>query len=254
MEEYLLRNKNMFDFTDYFARCKEAVTDEALFKVFRQDWTFYDMYEHATYDQALVYLEEIRKVPEVYNKIERFILNDNVGHPKLSHFKDLGLFFAPTTLRYVKVLADLVKHFGSLDGFNIVEVGGGYGGQARVIHEMFKVGSYTLVDHPDVVPLAQKYLNEFDIRLHGNKGPYDLFISNYAFTEISRGYQDAYRERFINNSSRGYITCNFYEWYETENMLTFSELINMVPGTQVHEEIPLTAKDNFILTWNLLPR
>jgi hypothetical protein len=250
MVEYLLKNKEMFDFTKYAARCKEVVNNDDLFTVFRRDHTFYDMYEHASYEQGLAYLEEIKKVPVVFEKIERFVANDLVGSPKLRMYEELGILTAPTTLRYVKVLADLVKHFGSLDDMNIVEVGGGYGGQCRIIHEMFKVKSYTLVDLPEAVSLAQRYLKEFDIVINASGGPYDLFISNYAFTEIMRGYQDIYTKHFIRKSSRGYITCNFYEWHDSDNMLNFSELVNIVPGTQVHEEIPLTAKDNFILTWN----
>ena len=241
-----------FDWKAYEMVCAATAEREDMFSDFRKEFTFCDMYEHVTYEEGLIYLEEIKKVPEVVNNIEKFLTNDTVGNPKKRMYEDLGKEIAPTTLRYIKVLADLYRLFGPLDDMNIVEVGGGYGGQCKIIHDMFRVKSYTLADLPYVVPLAQKFLKQFDIMIKGNKGPYDLFISNYAFTEISRGYQDIYTERFIKQSSRGYITCNFYEWYETEGMLDFGELTNLMPGGQVHEEIPLTAKDNFIYTWNLL--
>lgn len=243
-----------FDFNNYAMVCLATADRDDLFVDFRRQHTFYDMYEHASYEQGLVYLEEIRKVPEVFNNIDRFLKNDQVGQPRVYMYEDIDRSVAPTTLRYIKVLADLVTHFGSLDDMNIVEVGGGYGGQCRIIHEMFRVKSYTLVDLPEVIPLAQKYLKQFDIVISGNNGPYDLFISNYAFTEVIRAYQDVYVQNFVKRSLRGYVTCNFYPWNETDGMLTFGELVDMVPDSKVHEEKPLTAKDNFILTWNLLPR
>lgn len=240
----------MFDFSKYENACVAAANDDNAFRVFRREHIFYDMYEHVTYEQGLVYLELIRQRPSVYARLSSFVLNDKIGSPKLYQYDELGYRVAPTTLRYVKVLADLMTLFGSLDDMNIVEIGGGYGGQCRVLYDMFNIKSYTLVDLPGVVPLAQRYLREFNIHIKGNEGPYDLFISNYAFTEIERGFQDAYKELFIDKSARGYMTCNFYDWKGSSDMMTFGELTSLVPGVQVHEEIPLTAKDNFILTWN----
>lgn len=240
----------MFDFNHYHNICAATAADDGLFRNFRQEQTFYDMYEHVTYEHGLVYLEQINKTfPEVMQHIELFARNDNVGNPVRKYYEELGFHIAPTTLRYVKILADLVNQFGSLDGMNIVEVGGGYGGQCKIIHDMFTPKSYTLIDLPEAIRLAQRYLFEFGIVIDGKSGPYDLFISNYAFTEIERGYQDIYTENFIKKSERGYMTCNFYEWHEAGNM-TFSDIINLMPDSKVMEEIPLTANDNFIYIWD----
>lgn len=238
----------MFDFNHYSNICAATAASEDLFDNFRRETTFVDMYEHVTYDQGLVYLDEIRKVPAIFNNIDMFLYDDKVGNPVKHHYEALGMV-APTTLRYIKVLADLYRLFGGLDKMNIIEIGGGYGGQYKVINDMFSPASYTVIDLPYVVELAKKYLKKYGFNFNVSTGPYDLFISNYAFTEINRGYQDIYYENFIKKASKGYITCNFYEWSETENMMTFNELIRMVPGSKVYEEIPLTAKDNFILTW-----
>lgn len=238
----------MFDFNHYANVCAATAASDDLFDNFRRETTFVDMYEHVTYDQGLIYLDEIRKVPAIFNNIDMFFFDDNIGNPVKHHYEGLGQI-APTTIRYVKVLADLYRLFGNLDGMNIIEIGGGYGGQYKIIHDMFSPASYTVIDLPYVTELAKKYLKKYGFSFKVSEGNYDLFISNYAFTEIHRGYQDVYYENFVQKSSRGYLTCNFYEWYETEGMMNMSELIRMMPGSKVYEEKPLTAKDNFILTW-----
>jgi len=239
-----------FDFNHYHNICAATVASDDLFANFRREGVFFDMYEHVTFEEGLIYLQEIKKVPEVYNRIDLFASNDMIGNPRTSYYEEIGYDIAPTTLRFIKVLADLVSLFGSLDGMDIIEVGAGYGGQCKIIYDMFKPKSYTIVDLPYSRDLAKKFLKEFSIMLSPKLSDYDLFISNYAFTEIERKYQDVYYENGIKKSKRGYITCNFYEWYETEGMMNVSELLRMMPNSKVLEEIPLTAKDNFIYTWN----
>lgn len=240
----------MFDFGHYQKICLATSTIDGMFENFRNEVTFRDMYEHVTYEQGLVYIEEAKKsFPGVFEAIEFFACNDRIGNPAKQYYEEFGIEISPTTLRYVKVLADLISLFGSLDGMDIVEVGGGYGGQCRIIYEMFKPKSYTLIDLPEANAVTQRYLKEFGIFPKAQFEHYDLFISNYAFTEIARAYQDFYKEKFIDKSDRGYMTCNFYQM--PGDMMTFNDLLKLKDDFEVMEEIPQTAADNFIYTWNL---
>ena len=72
---------------------------------------------------------------------------------------------SPSTLRYIKVLSDLILYFGNLDNLRICEVGVGYGGQARIINSIFTPHSYDFVDLNAVLLLAQKYLSNY-LRFH----------------------------------------------------------------------------------------
>lgn len=237
----------MFDFSDYQKTC-EVIAESDLFYCFRSDQTFHDMYEHVTFEEGLKYIEQIKKTePAILSLLESFLTNDRIGAPTIYYYEEFDFRISPTTLRYVKVLVDLVHEFGSLDGMDIVEVGGGYGGQCKIIHDMFKPKSYTLIDLPEAIKLAERYLKEFGIRPQGQFERYDLFISNYAFTEIPRAYQDLYKEKFIDKSDRGYITCNFYQ--VPGDMMTFNEILKMKDNFKVLEEIPQTAKDNFLYLW-----
>jgi hypothetical protein len=238
----------MFDFGHYQNLCLAFASDDKLFANFRNEKIFRDMYEHVTYEQGLVYIDEAKKsFREVFEHIE-LLANDRVGNPIKEYYEELGFEVAPTTLRYLKVLADLIKLFGSLDGMDIVEIGAGYGGQCRMIHQMFTPKSYTIIDIPEAAKLIERYLREFAVYPKAQFKHYDLFISNYAFTEVSRVYQDMYKEKFIDKSDRGYITCNFYT--PPSDMLTFNDILKLKDNYQVFDEIPKTAPDNFIYVWH----
>ena len=242
----------MDNFGHYQNLCIATVSEDKLFKDFRSEATFRKMYEHVTYEQGLTYITEAKKsFRDIFEAIEFLACNDRIGNPIRYYYEEFGFNIAPTTLRYIKVLADLIKLFGSLNDMDIVEVGGGYGGQCRIIHEIFKPKSYTIIDLPEAIALTERYLREFAIYPKAQFEHYDLFISNYAFTEIARDYQDLYIDKFINKSDRGYMTCNFYHVSEAADMLTFNEILKLKDTFEVLEEKPLTAKDNFIYTWNL---
>ena len=71
--------------------------------------------------------------------------------------------FSPNTLRYMVVLGELNKCFGSLHNKNIVEVGSAYGGQCLIISKEHKFKSYTLVYIPDSIELSEKYFSNFSV-------------------------------------------------------------------------------------------
>src|SRR5439155_19874851 len=110
---------------------------------------------------------------------------------------------SPTTWRYIKVMSDLEKLFGSLDGWHVAEIGVGYGGQCKILNDLYAVGSYTFYDLEPVMQLAAKYveaarspvverLRLADFRQLGAGEPatYDLVISNWALSECVRDVQE----------------------------------------------------------------
>jgi len=176
--------------------------------------------EHLDPGQGNYYLECVRKSnPRLIMELEKFSINDTLGKPKdiisLKHNDGRQILITPSTIRYVKVLADLLFEFGSLDGMKIVEIGGGYGGQALIISQECSFGSYCLVDLEDPVNLAKKYLSHFKIENIGTCTPdtlpdmdFDIVISNYAFSEVAKSTQDLYIDKILSRCARGYITWN----------------------------------------------
>jgi len=241
----------------YTDLCLQALKDPEVFKTFKSNTAFTYMLEHVTYDQGLGYLSEIKRTqPKLINHMDCFATNDSLGTPKMFWYEELNMDISPTTLRYVKVLADLISHFGNLDGLDIVEIGIGYGGQCKIINDYFVPKSYTLIDLPEVILLADKYLEchgitnaVFQTPNWTSEALYDLCISNYAFTEIGRPAQDFYVKNIIKRSAKGYITCNFLNQRMKEGVMTDEEIYRMTQHGEFHKEIPLTAPHNAIYIW-----
>jgi putative sugar O-methyltransferase len=205
----------------------------------------------------LGYLSEIKRLqPKLLKHIECFATNDSLGTPQMFWYDELNMEISPSTLRYVKVLADLVTHFGSLDDLDIVEIGIGYGGQCKIINDYFVPKSYTLIDLPEVLALAKKYLichgiENIVLRSHRSllHRDYDLCISNYCFTEISRQDQNFYAKNIIEHSAKGYMTCNYLDQRIKERAMTSKEIWVLKKDGFFVPEVPLTAPHNAIYLW-----
>jgi putative sugar O-methyltransferase len=219
--------------------------------------------EHVTPAQGAEYLDlALRRSPELASLLSRVAGNDSVGAPVRAEYGEHGAF-SPTTLRYFKVLADLVSLFGPLDGFEIAEIGGGYGGQAFVCAQAAPGASFTLVDLPETAALQQKYLERLgvanvraiaadELDSEGTPQRFDLTISNYAFSELTRPTQQMYLDRILRRSQRGYLTLNRHTPHAYRSFTT-PELLAALPGSRLlptAEEVFVDRKAQIqILAW-----
>lgn len=229
----------------YFDLCERAAVDDEVFKDFKRHPDCTAMLEHVSYETGLEYIEVIKKYFP-YLLTVKIDDNDSVGNPFVHDFGFIKT--SPSNFRYLKVVGDLVNLCGTLDGLDIVEIGGGYGGQCKIIYDCFKPKSYTIIDHPSVLKLTNRYLDEFDIYRKEKKGKYDLFISNYAFTEIDRKYQEEYKLKYIYNSKKGYITCNWFG-VRPDNGMKKEEIKELKTQGHFIPEMPLTGTNNCIYIW-----
>jgi len=211
METSLSDNKEYPNF------CDLAVKEDKIFKSFRRSQIFCSIVETLTYEQGLKYLKVIiSQTPELIDRFDDFRKNDLYGEPIIYDYGEYGKF-APTTLRYIKVLSDLKVLFGDLNNTKIIEIGGGYGGLCRIISDFFNIDSYIIVDLKPALNLAEKYLLKYEVKNVkyataddlSQEAKYDLVISNYAFSECRKPVQEFYFKKIVKNSSRGYITWNF---------------------------------------------
>jgi len=236
--------------------CLNAANDLSVFKNFRQNGIYRQILEHVDVEAGERYLEEILKTkPDLINEIDKIKENDLYGNPSLFKYKTVGEI-NPTTLRYTKVLADILNHVGNLHGLKIAEIGAGYGGQCRIITALNQPEEYTLVDIKPALLLAKRYLDGYTLSSVINyktmdelkKESYDLVISNYAFTELRRDIQDVYLDKIILNSKNGYIT---YNEITPEEFRSFKldELLKIIPNSKVMAEEPLTSEKNCIIFW-----
>ena len=239
----------------YPQACLTAANDYLAFNVFRRNEVYRFVLENVDEAMGARYLDEIAKDPEIVAAMEAFRDNDIWGAPLVFEYPKFGTF-SPQTLRYVRVLAELKALFGDLKGMDICEIGVGYGGQCRTINAFYEPATYRLVDIQPALALAQRYLGyyitpavlSFPTMNELAGADYDLVISNYAFTELSRELQDVYLRKVILRSRRGYITYNqltppHYRSYNRD------ELVEMIDGARVIPEVPLTWENNCVIVW-----
>lgn len=240
--------------------CLNAALSDKIFKNFKTSPIYREILEHVDLKFATEYIKEIKKYnPELLKGelIEKFKKNDKYGNPKLFEFDDLGKI-SGTTLRYINILSLIISMFDSLEGKNVCEIGVGYGGQMRIISEYFNLNSYTLVDMHQVLMLAQKFLDCYPIKTTINyktmhelsyDTKYDFVISNYAFSEITREFQEIYIEKVLKNSKSGIMVMNQVA-YETYNSYSKEELCQILPNNpRIIPEAPLTYENNYVIVW-----
>lgn len=239
----------------YPEACIQAANDYRAFNNFRRNPAYNQILEHVTQEQGAEYLRLLSREPTILAAMDRFKRNDDYGNPITFEYPGCGAV-SPTTLRYVKVLAELQSLFGTLENFDICEIGVGYGGQCRVINEYCKPRTYCLVDIRPALALSQRFLDSYILHsvvsyktaneLHPQE--YDLAVSNYAFTELPRPLQEVYLRKVILESRRGYMTYNEITPPEFRSYKA-DELVEMIPGARILPEQPLTHPKNCVIVW-----
>ncbi len=243
--------------------CYLASQDREVFNNFRRNSVYTRVLEHVTEEYGKQYLDVIfanSKIQFDADDWRKFKDNDLYGNPAVSSYQinENNILVSPTTIRYVKVLTDVISKFDTENIHSIAEIGIGYGGQCRIIKSALLVETYTLFDLPEVLGLAEEYLNNYQecktgIRYVDGKhiyinDSYDFVISNYAFSELRRRVQDEYLEKVILRSKSGYITWNSLS-YKFLDGYSVSELLELIPDSHVIEERPLTSEENCIIIW-----
>ena len=152
----------------------------------------------------------------------------------------------------------------------VVEVGCGYGGQAQLALGLSTASSYALYDLPEAGVLASKYLHRTlppDIASRAVARPpmtavladaepdgsrVDLFISNYAISELPAKVQFGYTEKLASRTRFGYVQWNHGIHREA---MTAAELAGTMSRrfskrVNMRREQPPTAPGNMPATWS----
>ncbi len=248
----------------YVPFVRAALKSPRLFASFRSHPHYRKILEHVSEEEGAAYLDWLRQhAPALLDRIDDFKINDRIGNPAVHDYSGIGSI-SPTTLRYIKVLADLQRLFGGNIGSRIAEIGCGYGGQLLVIDRAIPFDEYHVFDLPPVLELVSRYLecftlngsyDTYTLNRHSGDTDYDLVISNYAFSELPSGLQRKYVSKILSRARRGYLTMNsgLPTSSFTEDKLTQSELLALLPDAQIIPEEPNAARDNYILVWGHEP-
>ena len=247
------------DHPGYTAVCRRAAEDDAVFAGFREDPNYSAVVTsnlHYGGQDCFTMLEARGFDPAFFAAVRD---HDRLGGPQLVSYGAAGAL-APQTMRYIKVLSDLELLFGALDGASIVEIGGGFGGQCAVIAKRFKVARYTLVDLPEPLALARRYLDTLgiantafaELNALSVKAQYDLVISCYGVSELSRAFLIRYLQRVVLRAKAGYLLWNnegmkqHRDWQQQffgAEMIYCDEVLQLLPGARLAEQTWLAPED-----------
>lgn len=223
--------------------CRLAVADETVFRQFRRQPICKNVVESSGFaDGKLYYLEAIRTFND--REISSFVFSDVLGQPEFYQYGEHCC--SPTMMRYVKTVSHLVSKCELRDDLHIIEIGGGYGGLCRAIHNIVAPRSYTIYDLPDVIPLQRKFLQSCGIdnvhfepfvwgKMRGMAG--NLTISSYALTECKRVVQEWYLSNAIYDSEHGLINGNYpVDPYNEFDFMTKNEIISALRDCIYHRD------------------
>jgi len=238
----------------YSEFCRAASMEIDVYKKFRSCSQYQQILEHVSRSLGQEYLGLVYAANNLDIDLMELV-SDDIGRPFRYTYQGLGRV-SPTQLRYAKVLSEMILHFGNLDNFSIAEVGVGYGGQASQICKRFSIARYVMVDLPSVLRLAERYVRErvpeapiYNIESpQKNEQGFDLFISNYAFSELKLDIQEQYFSKYVSTAKRGYVIYNDItppEW----GSMTAREFASRIPGSVVIGEYPKTGERNVLIIW-----
>jgi hypothetical protein len=234
----------------YLDFCQKAAKDDSTFQTFRSqlDYTKILIMGEKWHGQA--YFQRIENEdPELLRHLEEFKRNDTLGEPQTFRYGQYGVFSA-NTLRYVNTLLDLRKHFNISESkdWNIVELGAGYGGLCCVMSSLVSWKEYQIMETPPVAMLANRYLEEMAVSNvafgHLVEEDCDLFISEFALSELNEEKLDWFVENILSKAKRIYLAMNI--WDKDRKIRLWEKLQEYFPNLQEKPEYPKTKWPNYI--------
>jgi hypothetical protein len=242
------------DRPSYLEICRVAATNDMVLSNFKRCYEYRLVLEHVSRSQGQKYLDLLENNSAVMQNLLDLAPKE-IGNPVVYEYPKIGKI-SPTQLRYAKIVQDLETIFPSANLDVIVEVGIGNGGQAWQISQYFKPRKYFLVDLPEVLSLTIKTgaPYNFDTQLHFVAPSdvieieSDLFISNYAFSELKKSAQDLYLRAYVLRAKAGYMLYNHIHENQNESY-TVQEIQAMIPNSKIMDETPITYTGNYLLVW-----
>ena len=169
-----------------------------------------------------------KETVEAFDKVvksEYVSKNDVIGNPVLHSGKSAA------TLRFMKVVEETNDPFMS----DIIEIGGGYGGQCLVYNQMNININYTIVDLPEALELSKAYLKANNVNCDFVSSEdfkpleCDLLISDYCLSELDNKGIDFYLDNI--KFKRGYFTLNGQFEYVQKKLISKGYTIEVEPET-----------------------
>mgnify|MGYP001161374428 FL=1 len=253
--------KSVADDGSYPKFCELASENDEVFQTFRRHPSYTKILEHVSDDLGIKYYKNIKNEfgltdKEIFSYCEKI---HDVGSPYLVNLITDLPPISTTALRYLSTGLQINSILESKNIEKIIEIGAGYGGQAVILDSLLNIKEYTFVDLREVNLLIKKFLSKSDVGFipqfnsledSFNK-QYDLVISNFAFSELSRTLQNIAMNKIIKKSNKGFMIINSHNFNEAYNFYTKEELLSELPNSIFLPEVPNSSLkgENYLLTF-----
>jgi hypothetical protein len=203
----------IYDQPVFAAAFLDAANDDDRFMEFKKNPFFNLLWENLSFEEGQKYLDKIENhFPFLKEKFEMFRTSDHIGSPRTYAFGKAGAF-SPSTLRLIALSGEMQLKVGDWKGLHVVQIGAGYGELCKILYDISKFESYTLVDLPEQLSLAKKYLACFGVRnvtfltpeQLSKEARYDWAISDMSFSEFNRPHQLLFIDRIVSRSSCAFL-------------------------------------------------
>lgn len=223
-------------YTTFLQVCQESLTDDQVFNNFKQNIAYTYMLEQHWETTEHIGSHIIHSLIKNFKPVlktlpwDKYRENDSLGNPRIHNYTQLAEFvdncyFTHTTLRYVLYslyIWRMLKDKELNENFSVIEIGGGYGGQCKILFDTFSKLfpnlniHYTLLDLKPVSEMQRKYLGKLGLKNvefytesnYPKNKKYDLCISEYCIGEIGLEYQFEYIENIVFKSRNIFFLWN----------------------------------------------
>lgn len=241
----------------FFKECSNIVNSKILFDNFKQNNIFTKIIGNDVRSVSVANqcLEKIKN-SNLLNLIEKFKTNDKYGNPLLNSHEGIGQI-SGGTLYFIAILDDIINKIKDVKNLNIIEIGSGYGGQAKIILD-YGVKNYTCVDVKEPLSLCKKYLSLFsyenvnfldtsEIKNSELVESNNLVISNWCLSEFDNNGIKYYIDNIIKKCDYGYFLMNCWDierqdFIKTEMAKHFSSISVIGEEIETH-----SSGNNFLL-------
>jgi hypothetical protein len=243
----ILMNDGFYNFYNFIKNCD--------INNFKQDDNLTYMTEHIG-EKQMYYGEEWYKEISNLNMIDNnyliylLNLNDRIGNPWLCNINNINC--SPNSLKYVYFGLLTIKHIlnKNINNINIIEIGGGYGGQCLILQELLNkfniiYNKYIIIDLDNVSNFQKKYIEinnmsrKCEFINYEKYKEYNFDNNNFLFSSYALSqFIDINRNNYYENLLK-YIIGGFIVW-NTIN-------IDFPLKYNLEREIPLTSAHNNFL-------
>ena len=256
IRSFIKYRKSVSDNKTYPDFCLKASSDDTVFNTFRNNEIYKNILEHVDDELAYKYWvllqEKYNLEPDdIYSSIKKL---NSIGSPNLIKIDKSIPEISSTALRYLYTGLE-IKNFvdnNNLKSRRIIELGCGYGGQSIILQDLIGIDTYTYVDLSEVNLLINKFISYFELdfetsftTLEGTfEDNYDLFISNYSFSELPLNLQKIGIKKIINSCMSGYMIINSENFNKNYKFMKKNDYERLFKSFEINTENPQSSRLN----------